>query len=338
MQFSLRFIALLVLTVSLPWCLTPAGAQTSTSSLLSASDQSMGSSKDLPSANEVVIPGPLRSFERMAGVSQKVAPEQILPLLARNVYVQGYIGWQDNGTPTEFLILLGRYVNQAKELAALAGPSQVIHIAGCAEAAPLLRILGYRLRGECGQSSAAVITSEAERAFLTVDSGFPLPALEDALRHGQPFSYPYPSSRVPLLFKEADWRGAVKPNKRRSYDLVELFLYHPALSRLYWALSRIDPESRDTLRESVGLKKLLPLAADLDFYGSQICIRSGKVEVPGGVAAEADWKDLVGASPRSPGDFVTKLLARDNGWLAVYFDSFARISPERGLAPTRSFQ
>jgi hypothetical protein len=265
----------------------------------------------------------------MAGVSQQVAPAQVLPLLTRNVYVQGYVGWQDNGTPTEFLILLGRYVNQAKELAALAGPSEVIHISSCAEAAPLLRILGYRLRGECGQNNAAMITAEAERAFLTVDSGFPLPALEEALRHGQPFNYPYASSHVPLLFKEADWRGAVKLNKRRSYDLVELFLYHPALARLYWALSRIDPETRDTLQQSVGLKKLLPLAADLDFYGSQICIRSGRVEVPGGSIAEADWKDLVGASPRSPGDFVTRLLAKDNGWLAVYFDSFARISPER---------
>jgi hypothetical protein len=330
MQFSLRLAVLLA--VFLPSFLgLPAAARPRTDTGASSDRQEAraADSTDLHAGPEVIIPGPLRSFERMAGVSQKVVPAQVLPLLTRNVYVQGYVGWQDNGTPTEFLILLGRYVNQAKELAAFAGPSEVIHISGCAEAAPLLKILGYRLRGECGQSSAAMITAEAERAFLTVDSGFPLPALEEALRHGQSFSYPYPSSHVPLLFKETDWRGAVKPNKRRSYDLVELFLYHPALSRLYWALSRIDPETRDTLQQSVGLKKLLPLAADLDFYGSQICIRSGKVEVPGGSAAEADWKDLVGASPRSPGDFVTKLLAKDNGWLAVYFDSFARISPER---------
>jgi len=330
MQFSLRLVILWAIFL-LPLLRLPLVAQNLTDNGVSSDGHEARPAEpnDLHATPEVNIPGPLRSFERMAGVSQKVVPSQVLPLLTRNVYVQGYVGWQDNGTPTEFLILLGRYVNQAKELAALAGPSQVIHISGCAEAAPLLRILGYRLRGECGQSSAAMITAEAERAFLTVDSGFPLPALEEALRHGQGFSYPYPSSRVPLLFKEADWRGAVKQNKRRSYDLVELFLYHPALARLYWALSRIDPETRDTLQQSVGLKKLLPLAADLDFYGSQICIRSGKVEVPGGPAAEADWKDLVGASPRSPGDFVPKLLAKDNGWLAVYFDSFARISPER---------
>jgi len=331
MQFSLRFGAILLAGFLLPFYRTPASAQTASQNGISAEGQNApaGDSKDSPPAQDVVIPGPLRSFERMAGISQKVAPDQVLQLLARNVYVQGYVGWQDNGTPTEFLILLGRYVNQAKELAALAGPDQVIHISGCAEAAPLLRTLGYRLRSQCGQSDASLTTAEAERAFLTVDSGFPLPALEEALRRGEAFSYPYPSSRVSLLFREDDWRSAVKPNKRRSYDTVELFLYHPALARLYWALSRIDPETRDSLQQSVGLKKLLPLAADLDFYGSQICIRSGRVQVPGGSKAEADWKDLVGASPRSPNEFVPKLLAKDNGWLAVYFDSFARISPER---------
>jgi hypothetical protein len=331
MRFSLRFAGIFVATLLMSLVCLRAGAQSSIQNGTSADSEKQHAEdpKDILTSSEVIIPGPLRSFERMAGISQKVTPEQVLPLLARNVYVQGYVGWQDNGIPTEFLILLGRYVNQAKELAALAGPSQVIHISGCAEAAPLLRTLGYRLRSECGQSSASLATAEAERAFLTVDSGFPLPALEESLRRGEEFNYSYPSSRVPLLFKEEQWRSAVKLNKRRSYDAVELFLYHPALARLYWAMSRIDPETRDELQHSVGLKKLLPLAADLDFYGTQICIRSGRVQVPGGSESEEDWKDLVGSSPHSPSDFVPRLLAKDNGWLAVYFDSFARISPER---------
>jgi hypothetical protein len=281
------------------------------------------------SATEITIPGPLRSFERMAGISQKVSADEVMPLLARNVYVQGYIGWKDTGSPTEFLILLGRYVNQAKELAALAGESGVIRISGCDQAGPLLRTIGYRLRGECGQPNAALVTDESERAFLTVDSGFPLPALEEALRKRESFSYPYPSSQVPLLFQESEWRSVVRPNRRRNYSDLELFLYHPALARLYWAMSRIDPETRVALQQSVGLRRLLPLAADLDFYGSQICVRNGRVQIPGGQNAEAEWKDLVGGDPASPGDFVPKLLAKDNGWLAAYYDSFTRISRDR---------
>ena len=60
----------------------------------------------------VVIPGPLRSFERMAAISQKVPAEKVLPLFARNVFTQGY----ENGRPTEFLILVDRYLEQAREL------------------------------------------------------------------------------------------------------------------------------------------------------------------------------------------------------------------------------
>ncbi len=80
------------------------------------------------------------------------------------------------------------------------------------------------------------------------------------------------------------------------------------------------------LLRSPGLRKLLPYAAVLDFYGNQITIQSGRVIVPGGTAAEASWKDLVGASPESPGDFVLHLVSKDNGWLAVYFDALSRVS------------
>jgi hypothetical protein len=329
MLFSLRCAAILLAASALPVSLTGG---------LYAADQPSSSTntiqKDLielpqDQSSEVTIPGPLRSFERMAGISQKVTPDQVMPLLARNVYVQGYIGWKDSGTPTEFLILLGRYVNQSKELAALAGQSQLIHISGCEQAEPLLRILGYRMRGQCGDRSLALVTNEAERAFLTVDSGFPLSSLEESLRKRESFNYPYPSSRVPLLFREEDWRSTVKPNKRRNHNTVELFLYHPELARLYWALSRMDAATRDVLQQTTGLKKLLPRAADLDFYGSQICIREGRVQAPGGQQAEADWKDLTGTSLDAAPQFVLQLLTKDNGWLAAYFDSFARISRER---------
>ena len=75
-------------------------------------------------SEEVAIPGPLRSFLRMAGISQKISQEEVLPLLARNISAEGYEG----SRPTEFLILLRRYVDQARELADLAGPSRVIRV------------------------------------------------------------------------------------------------------------------------------------------------------------------------------------------------------------------
>ena len=89
-------------------------------------------------ASTVAIPGPLRSFLRMAGISQKISLEEVLPLLARNVAVEGYQGRKDRtGRPTEFLILLKRYVEQARELVTLAGPEGVIRVSNCEQAEPV---------------------------------------------------------------------------------------------------------------------------------------------------------------------------------------------------------
>ena len=144
-------------------------------SVLENFDQSAPSSQ--PESN-LTIPGPLRSFLRMSGLSQSVSPPEVLPILAHTVILRGY----QLGKPTEFLILLRRYVRQSKELSALVGQDGNIRINGCKDAEPLLRILGYKTQGQCGQSAMALITADPERAFLTVDSAFPLLDLEAALQ------------------------------------------------------------------------------------------------------------------------------------------------------------
>ncbi len=278
------------------------------------------------SPEEVTIPGPLRSFLRMAAISQKISPEEVLPLLARNVVVNGFQG--GSGKPTEFLILLNWYMDQARELMTFAGPGGVIHISTCAEAKPLLPILGYRMKESCGPN-AAVETTNADRAFLTIDSGFPLSELEETMRGGEPFNYPFASTRVPVLFGGNEWAAAEKNEKNGKKDLVDALLRDPGMARLYWAMSRIDNETRNALWQSQGLKKLVPVAAVLDFYGGHISVRAGKVIVPGGPKAESEWKDLVGVSPTSPGEFVSRLLAKDDGWMAAYFDALSRVSQKQ---------
>jgi hypothetical protein len=280
-----------------------------------------------PAAGEINIPGPLRSFLRMAGISQKISKRDVMPLLSRNIYMQGYEG---GNRPTEFLILLNRYVQQARQLSDFAGGSEVIKVTNCDQAKNLLHILGYRMRDDCGKPDTALETADAERAFLTTDSGFPLAALEQDLQQGKPFEYPYAASRVPLLFSESDWMSAGnKREQQYSKDLLDVLLHNPSMARLYWAFSRLDPETRTTLQQTLGIRKLVPHAAALDFYGYYLCIRSGKVLVPGGDSAEQAWSGLVGASPRSPGEFVDNLLSKDTGWLAAYFDVLSRISTDQ---------
>jgi len=294
----------------------PAPAQRSAPEA-SRSPQSSVSNDSSP-AEEVSIPGPLRSFLRMTAISQKITPEEVLPLLARNVVMSGYQG----GKPTEFLVLVNWYMDQARELEALAGKGQVIHVSNCEDASRLLVILGYRLQQSCGPN-AALETADANRAFLTIDSGFPLADLEEALREGKPFDTPYPSTKVPVLYKLSDW---VQNKKNANRGVVDSILRDPELARLYWAMSRMDTETGQFLWQSLGPKKLVLGAPVLDFYGSQISVRAGRVLVPGGTGSENAWKDLVGVSPRSPAEFVSRLLAKDSGWLAAYFDTLSRVS------------
>src|SRR6266536_446739 len=330
MRSAFRLPILCLAAWSFAICQSAASAQGITPLPAAESRQDLppADSQRSATANEAVIPGPLRSFLRMAGVSQKATTEEILPLLARNIYVQGYQGWRSDGRPTEFLILVRRYAEQAKELTALAGPSGIIRVENCDQAIPLLRILGYRVRQQCGQKDASLVTADSERAFLTVDSGFPLALLEESLRQGKPFTYDFPISRVPMLLTEDAWTKANRNTRRPDYGLLDAILRDPELARLYWAMSRIDGETRLALQQSIGLRKLLPYASVLDFYGSHICIRSGRVQVPGGASAETEWKELVGAAPDSH-EFVLKLVAKDKGWLAAYFDAMARINQEQ---------
>jgi len=276
-------------------------------------------------ADEVVIPGPLRSFLRMAGVSQKIPPEDVLPELARSVYGLGYERGGGQLHETEFLVLLRRYLRQARELQSLAGPTAEIRVEHCADAGPVLKVLGYHLKGACGQKDATLTPLNPDSAFLTVDSGFPLTRLEQSLQEDTPFVYPYAPSKVPVLLRTTDWTNLSTSKQFPKGDLLELLLHDQQVANLYWAFSRIDPETAGVLQRSIGLTTLLPYAAALNFYGTELCVRSRRVLVPGGAAAEPAWKDLVGASPGSPGDFVLQLLKQDRGWMALYFDTIARV-------------
>src|ERR1700756_1151 len=193
-----------------------------------------GTPSSSPRVETATIPGPLRSFMRMAAISQKVPSEDVLPLLARNVFMQGY----QRGTPTEFLLLLGRYIQQARELQILAGDSYTIRVRSCDDAGTLVQILGYRLREGCGSKNFFLDTANPERAFLTIDSGFPLTELEESLQKGVPFVYPYAPSQVPVMFKESDWITLSTGQKKGYSNLVDLLTNDPAVARLYWGLTK----------------------------------------------------------------------------------------------------
>lgn len=278
-----------------------------------------------PDTEMVEIPGPLRSFLRMAGISQEVQPVDVLPLLARNVSIQGY----EEGRPTEFLLIVQRYLAYARTVASMADANGTIRITECADADKLVRALGYRIEKSCGDPGAYLATAVPERAFLTLDSGFPVTALEQAIQKRSTFTYSFASTRVPVLFREHDWLAISLGKRKPGENMADVLLHDRSVARLYWAMSKVDPETQVALHHAPGLKTLLPLAAALEFYGSQLEIRAGHVLLPGGPDAAKKWEELAGANPASAGSFVRHLLEDDHGWLAAYYDALEHVSPEQ---------
>jgi len=248
-----------------------------------------------------------------------------MPALARNVVTTGYQASSSAEAldMTEYLKLVVRYLSQARELTKLAGAEKSIRIEQCEsqQTGDLLRVLGYRMRGGCG-SEVVLETVNATRAFLTIDSGFPIADLEQSLRTNRPFVYPYAPTRAPLLYPADYWLSS---RERQGGDFIDVFLSDQTLCRLYLGVSKLDRETADELIKTVPAPRLRAFAHVLDFFGGMFQIRQGKAVIPGGARTQAAWTELAGASPDQGAQFFERLISKDDGWLTSYFDALLRI-------------
>ena len=102
------------------------------------------------------------------------------------------------------------------------------------------------MRGGCG-SEVVLETVNATRAFLTIDSGFPLAQLEQSLRTNRPFVYDFKPSQVPVLYGKEYWLSA---QEKQDGEFIDTFLSDPALCRLYLGLSKLDSETAEQIAEA----------------------------------------------------------------------------------------
>ncbi len=271
------------------------------------------------------IPGIFDGFLRMAALSTDLSPGEMLPALARNLVTGGYRTMRGGESleETEYLKLLRQYLTQARELRQFAGENNTLDVPACEseETAQLLKTLGYRLRGECGPD-AVLETVNPSRAFLSIDSAFPLAELEDAYRRDAEFHQPFGVTRLPVLFGPEYWTEAA--DKKAEGDFIDVFLSDPALARLYVALSKVHRPTAAALRQAVPAERLKNYANVIDFFGESFEIRDGRAVVPGGQRAAATWQKLAGENPADGAKFLQAMIESDDGWLAAYFDAMTR--------------
>jgi hypothetical protein len=274
----------------------------------------------------VEVPGPVRNFSRMAALSLDTAPDELLLSLARNVVTNGYqaISGTEALDQTEYLKLVLRYLSQARELDKFSGSGKVIRIETCdsEKTGELLKILGFRMRGGCG-GDVVLETVNASRAFLAMDSGFPLAQLEQALRTNRPFEHDFKPTRIPVIFGSEYWLSV---KEKQAGEFIDAFLNDPSMCRLYLGLAKLDPETAEEVRKAMPLQRIRAFAHVFDFFGGMFRIRNGVATVPGGARSAGAWAELAGVAPDKGAAFLEKIVTRDDGWMASYFDSLSRIS------------
>ena len=273
----------------------------------------------------VVVPGLLNSFLRMAALSTDLRLEELLPALARNIFTGGYraTGGPAGMEPTEYLKLIMQYLSQARELEQFAGADNSIDVPACEsmETAQLLKILGFRLRGECG-AGAVLETVNPSRAFLSIDSAFPLADLEAAYQRDEAFHLDYRPSALPILFDRDYWLAGAK---KADGDFLDIFIGDPGLARLYAAMSNLHRPAAEALKAAAPVDRLKDYANVLDFFGAAFEVDDGgRAVTPGGEGAKSAWEKLTGQSTADGGKFFQRLIELDDGWMAAFYDALAR--------------
>lgn len=274
----------------------------------------------------IEVPGPMRGFARMAALAPDIPRDDMLLALARNVVTNGYqaVTGAESLDQTEYLKLVLRYLSQARELDKFSGESKTIQIENCEseKTGELLKILGFRLRGACG-GDVVLETVNASRAFLAMDSGFPLAQLEQALRTNRPFTHDFKPTRISVIFSSDYWLSA---KEKSAGEFIDAFLNDPSMCRLYLGLAKLDPETAEDVRRSMPLQRIRAFAHVFDFFGGMFRVRNGVATVPGGERSSAAWAELAGIGPDKGVAFIEKVVTKDDGWLASYFDSLSRLS------------
>ena len=178
------------------------------------------------------------------------------------------------------------------------------------------------------------VAVEPDRALLVLirhlHAGRSEPAQIDAVL-ARAATQPSDAERVPVLLPPDVWQRAVFAREVPAEGLAAAILRDRQASFLYHGLFALDDDTLAFVAANPALIGALHkrLAAPFAAYSEGIRIRGGRLQVPGGVPAEAAWERVLGASPADPVRFVTSLLERDGGRAAQLFEALGRLDPPR---------
>jgi hypothetical protein len=206
------------------------------------------------------------------------------------------------------------------------------------EGEKILGLLGWKVRTSL-QGVKLEIAEKGARATHETASALALNeiGMQHDLEARKPFSFEIPTEVARVVLREEAWRTQFYPKKEYTGGLAEAMANDLRLAQTYAAVGQMEPSTASVLALAVGLKTLAEKYAPLLVqYSSALAVEQGHVAVPGGVAAEADWASLVGASPREPAPFFRALLAKDDGKILAYYAALSELDIQHQWFFTRT--
>ncbi len=211
----------------------------------------------------------------------------------------------------------------------------------------VLKLLGMTINGDIDPSTERVVVAtgkvlagkivhvsvrlgtepvDAERQAFSSGFGNDVFALKAALEGGAPYKLKVPSDSIPIALDETFWVGQAMNSKQLNGGVLQGFVDHLPVARLYIALGSISAETRRELLQTISADRLAKQYSDLlALYGSSLSVRSGQAEVPGGASAAAAWEKLAGISPARSGAFIEMMLRKDGGKLLAFHHTLSEL-------------
>ncbi len=134
---------------------------------------------------------------------------------------------------------------------------------------------------------------------------------------------------IPIPLSADAWRDVLEVPARA--DLFIPLVSNRSALLVCAGAAATDSSVRALLLDDRGLLKSLVRLSPAGFalVARSLRIVNGRIDVPGGAAAEPIWEALAAERVTRPADFIRALAARDGGRLAWFFDTLTTIGPER---------
>ena len=137
---------------------------------------------------------------------------------------------------------------------------------------------------------------------------------------------PASADTIPMPFDDGVWSRIVFSRKVPPAGVAAAIVTTPRAAWFYYGAVGLDDETRAWFRERP--HRLLLISAQVGAFaafGPSLRIHEGRVDAPGGPAADPLWKALVGESPANAEKFVDALLGARAGRVAWLYDTVARL-------------